>query len=252
MAVAPILFLSDLHLTQERPVPVELFRNFVGGPARGAAAIYILGDFFEAWVGDDDLTLPFHAAITAELAALSRSGVRLYFLPGNRDFLIGADFADKAGLTLLNDPHRVDLFGVPTLISHGDIFCTDDVAYQTFREQVRQPAWRQQFLAQPLASRREQARVLRERSEQAKAGKKPRIMDVNTDSVADAFRIHHADRLIHGHTHRPAKHQHVVDGRPRERWVLPDWYEQGGYLACDQHGCRPVEVTLPGEPNSAG
>jgi UDP-2,3-diacylglucosamine hydrolase len=240
--MSPVLFISDLHLTRERPQAALLLRRFLREVAPSATALHILGDFFEAWVGDDDLSEPFHADIAEALRTLSGHGTQVAFLPGNRDFLVGEAFARAAGLTLLPDPTRLDLFGVPTLLTHGDAFCTDDATYQAFRAQVRGAAWQQAFLALPLAERRALARELRERSEQAKAGKKPEIMDVNTEAVERAFRESRVDRIIHGHTHRPARHQHLVDGHPRERWVLADWYDTGAYLHCDAQGCRSVAL----------
>lgn len=231
-------FISDLHLTPERPLPVQLFYRFIKECAPQTQALYILGDFFEAWVGDDDLAQPFHRDIATALKSLSEQGVAVFFLPGNRDFLIGQAFAEAAGLTLLDDPTEVELFGVPTLLTHGDIFCTDDATYQDFRQQVRTPAWQQHFLAQPLAQRHVQAKTLRERSEHAKAGKKPEIMDVNNAAIGKMLEVHPVKRIVHGHTHRPARHEYPLNGEIGERWVLPDWYENGGYLACDEGGCR--------------
>lgn len=235
----PTLFLSDLHLSPERPGAAESFRRFLSETAPRADALYILGDLFEAWVGDDDLALPFHAGIAAELKRVAKNGVPVYFLPGNRDFLAGPDLARAAGLVLLEDPTRIDLYGTPTLLAHGDAWCTDDAQYQAFRAQVREPGWRAEFLDKPLAERHAIAAALRERSEQAKAGKRPEIMDVNPEAIAEAFRRHAVSRIIHGHTHRPARHLLSVAGRPCERWVLPDWYGAAcGYLACDASGCR--------------
>jgi UDP-2,3-diacylglucosamine hydrolase len=232
------LFISDLHLTPERPLPVQLFYRFIAEIAPGAQALYILGDFFEAWVGDDNLQFPFNNDIAAALRSLGQQGTQVFFLPGNRDFLVGSAFAEAAGLTLLADPTEVNLFGVPTLLAHGDSFCTDDVAYQNFRNQVRDPAWQQQFLAQPLEHRLALAKTLRERSEHAKADKKPEIMDVNNAAIDKMFDAYPVTRIIHGHTHRPTRHEHQLNGQTCERWVLPDWYESGGYLACDERGCR--------------
>jgi UDP-2,3-diacylglucosamine hydrolase len=233
------LFVSDLHLTPERPGAAASFRRFLSEKTPGADGLYILGDLFEAWVGDDDLTLPFHAEIAAALKRVAQDGVPVYLLPGNRDFLAGPDLASAAGLTLLEDPTRIDLHGTPTLLAHGDAWCTDDAQYQAFRAQMREPAWRADILKKPLAERHALAAALRERSENAKAGKRPEIMDVNPDAVAEAFRRHALSRIIHGHTHRPAHHLLDVDGRSCERWVLPDWYDAaGGYVACDASGCR--------------
>ncbi|MEW5770438.1 MAG: UDP-2,3-diacylglucosamine diphosphatase [Pseudomonadota bacterium] len=234
----PVLFISDLHLTPERPAPAALFHRFIRDIAPHAEALYILGDFFEAWVGDDDLGLPFHAGVAASLKGLADAGVRVYFMAGNRDFLAGPRLAAHAGWTHLADPCVIDLHGHPTLLSHGDAYCTDDPAYQAFRQQVRTAAWQADFLAKPLEERRAMARAIRERSEQAKAGKKPDIMDVNPDAILAAMRQAGVTRLIHGHTHRPARHFLRVDGVECERWVLPDWYESGGYLACDSNGCQ--------------
>lgn len=237
---AATLFISDLHLTVERPEPVQLFRRFLTERAAHAAALYILGDFFEAWVGDDELDQPFHQELARALRELAGHSVTVYFLPGNRDFLVGERLAREAGLALLPDPTVLDLGGSATLLTHGDQFCTDDAAYQAFRAQVRVPAWQQAFLAKPLAERHAMARAAREQSEHAKAGKRPEIMDVNPAAVAEAYRQYGVQRIIHGHTHRPARHDTRVDGVERERWVLPDWYETGGYLACDASGCRAL------------
>ncbi len=240
MLPPPVLFISDLHLAPERPLPVSLFHRFMEEIAPQAAALYILGDFFEVWVGDDDLGASFNDDIVRALRKLSNRGVAVFFLPGNRDFLVGADFARAAGLERLPDPTRIDLFGTPTLLSHGDIFCTDDTAYQAFRSHVRDPGVQAEFLSRPLAERHALTRALRERSEQAKADKKPVIMDVNADTVVQAIVDRDVARMIHGHTHRPARHIVHIAGKAVERWVLPDWYETGGYLRCDAEGCRAL------------
>jgi len=217
---------------------VQLFHRFINEVARNAQSLYILGDFFEAWVGDDNLAEAFNQAIANALNSLAAQGVDVFFLPGNRDFLVGPAFAKAAGLTLLPDPTPIDLYGIATLLAHGDQFCTDDGSYQAFRRQVRDPAWQQQFLAQPLPQRLALAAALRERSEHAKADKKPEIMDVNADAINAAVATYPVSRIIHGHTHRPARHETTLNGKTLERWVLPDWYETGGYLACDERGCR--------------
>ena len=247
----PALFISDLHLDPQRPETVVLFRDFMARTAPRAGSLFILGDFFEAWVGDDDLPAPFNADIVSALATLSAGGTALYFLHGNRDFLAGAAFARAAGLHLLPDPVRIELFGTPTLLSHGDVFCSDDGTYQAFRAQVRQRDWQTEFLGKPIEARHAFARALRERSEHAKAGKKPDIMDVNLDTVARHARAADVRRIIHGHTHRPARHVHDLGDRRIERWVLPDWHDTGGYLICDRSGCRalpwPRTEPSPGE-----
>ena len=238
----PALFISDLHLDPQRPQTVALFMDFVASTAPQAGSLFILGDFFEAWVGDDDLGSPFNSRILAALKALSDTGVAVYFIHGNRDFLAGAAFAHAGGLELLPDPVTLDLFGAPTLLSHGDLFCSDDGPYQAFRVQVRHPDWQRAFLAKPLAERHAVARALRERSEQSKADKKPDIMDVNPDTVAQYAQTAQVRRIIHGHTHRPALHAHALADRQIERWVLPDWYDTGGYLRCDPSGCRAISL----------
>ena len=233
----PALFISDLHLSPLRPEGVERFRRFIRDTASQAESLYILGDFFEAWVGDDQLADPFLAGIVSELRGLGERGVRIGFLPGNRDFLAGEGLARAAGMSLLPDPMRLSLFGVPTLLCHGDLFCTDDRAYQAFRSQVRAPAWQAAFLAKPIEARLAIAEDLRLRSETAKAGKSPEIMDVNEEAVRQAFQDYGVRRIIHGHTHRPARHGVALGDTQGERWVLPDWYEGGGYLRCDERGC---------------
>jgi UDP-2,3-diacylglucosamine hydrolase len=232
------LFISDLHLCPSRPATTRLFQNFLAGPARAAEALYILGDLFEYWAGDDDLGDPFNAAICAALRSLSDAGVPLYFMAGNRDFLAGEVFARAAGVKLLPDPVIVAVAGTSVLLMHGDTLCADDTAYQAFRAEVRSPEWRQAFLALPLAQRKVQIETLRRESEAQKRVKPIDIMDVNQAAVLQGLTLHRCNRLIHGHTHRPAHHRFELDGRPCERWVLPDWYENGGYLACDDVGCR--------------
>lgn len=238
------LFISDLHLCASRPQISRLFFHFIETSARTAQALYILGDLFESWVGDDDLDSPLNRAVCDALRTLSDSGVAVYLMHGNRDFLIAQGFATACGARLLADPTLVDLYGAPTLLMHGDTLCSDDKPYLAFRAQVRDPAWQAGFLAQPLATRRVMAQQIRTQSEQAKHGKAAEIMDVNPDAVVQALRIHGYPRLIHGHTHRPAQHVIEADGHACERWVLQDWYETGGYLRCDRTGCRPLPVIL--------
>jgi UDP-2,3-diacylglucosamine hydrolase len=231
------LFISDLHLKPEAPHLTRILLGLLAGAAPRADALYVLGDLFEAWPGDDDAADPFNAPVISAFRALSDRGVPLYFQHGNRDFLLGLEFARATGGKLLAEDLVVDLHGTPTLLMHGDQLCTDDVAYQQFRAQVRNPAWQQALLRQPLAARKQLARQLREGSDEAKSGKRLDIMDVNADAVAGAFRRHDVTRLIHGHTHRPAQHIHVVDGREHERIVLADWRNAGAYLEVDANGC---------------
>ena len=236
----PTLFISDLHLDDARPQVTELFGRFVDDEARQAEALYILGDLFEAWVGDDDPS-EVGAFVASKLRALSDGGVPVFFMHGNRDFLVGAAYADRAGMTLLHDPSVVTLYGRPTLLMHGDTLCTDDVAYQQFRAQSRDPRWQAQFLAQPLAARQafaDQARAA-SRAHQAglrEAGAMDAITDVAPATVEATLRRFGIDTLVHGHTHRPAVHQLTVDDCPRRRIVLGDWHEQGSVLRVDADG----------------
>ena len=237
-----VFFISDLHLCDSRPDINRVFFEFLRGPAREAEALYILGDLFEYWAGDDDLADPFNRSVAGALAEYSRTGIPLRFMHGNRDFLLGGEFAKACGITLLGDPHALDLLGTPTVLMHGDTLCTDDIDYQKFRAQVRSPAWQKGFLALPLEARKRQIEAVRQTSESEKTRKAPEIMDVNQGAVESALRAHAYPRLIHGHTHRPAKHIHHVDGRSCERWVLADWYRSGSYLRCDEHGCAPAQL----------
>jgi len=240
----PTLFLSDLHLSPERPSAVAAFHAFAAGPARAAAAVYVMGDLFDWWVGDDQLREPFIAPIVASLRALSLDGVPLFVARGNRDFMLGNAFERASGATLLPEQLLLDLFGVPTLISHGDELCTDDAEYQAYRARVRTPAAMRRLLRLPYFVRRIMASWLRRKSSSDKTLKPEYIMDVNAAAVAEAFRRHGAQRMIHGHTHRPNRHQHDVDGTLRERWVMADWHDRGHYLAVDEHGVH--ERTING------
>jgi len=220
------LFISDLHLSEERPEANERFFQFLEDDAAGAQALYVLGDLFEYWIGDDDLEEPFNAVIVGFFRRLTATGTRLYFMHGNRDFLVGEAFASATGATLLADPSVVD----GTLLMHGDTLCTDDLEYQAWRLTARSADWQREFLAQPLAERRETVHGLREKSKAVIQAKTAEIMDVNDAAVAEALRRHGVTRLVHGHTHRPGRHRLQVDGQHCERWVLPDWYGRGGYL----------------------
>ncbi|OGS90630.1 MAG: UDP-2,3-diacylglucosamine diphosphatase [Gallionellales bacterium GWA2_60_18] len=234
------LFISDLHLSPDQPNGMAAFRHFISTIAPQADTLYILGDLFEYWAGDDDLNDPFHAEVAAALGKLAAHGTRLYLLRGNRDLLMGAGFADACHATLLDDPVLVDVCGSPTLLSHGDTLCTDDTAYQQYRAQVHDSAFQRQFLAKPLAERKAYIENLRSRSTAEKQCKDCATMDVNDATVANLLRKHGYPRLIHGHTHRPNRHEHVVDGHRCERWVLGDWYETGSALRCDAQGCQSV------------
>lgn len=230
------LFISDLHLADERPAITEKFIAFLGDRARRADALYILGDLFEVWLGDD-LILPGYQPALQAMRALSAEGVPLYFMHGNRDFLCGERFAELSGAQLLGDPQLIDLYGEPTLLMHGDSLCIDDHAYQQFRSMVRDPAWQAEFLGKPPEERIALARQAREGSREHTAQTAEGIMDVNSESVAAVMRDHGVRRLIHGHTHRPAVHELQLGNQSATRIVLGDWYEQGSVLSCDTSGC---------------
>lgn len=238
-----ILFVSDLHLCRERPQTTRLFLGFLANQASEAHALYILGDLFEYWAGDDDIKDAHHRPVIEAMRVLADSGHKLYFMHGNRDFLIGSGFADVSGAGLLPDPLIIDVCGRPALITHGDMLCTDDVNYQVFRAQVRNLKWQTDFLAQPLDERKAQIEKLRSRSEQAKSYKDEAIMDVNAGAVSELLRQHdYPPLLIHGHTHRPARHRIELDGRICERVVLADWGDRGSYLCCDENRCEMMAV----------
>ena len=233
------LFISDLHLDESRPEITHLFLDFLKRDAGHAEALYILGDFFEAWVGDDDDSA-LGKQVTIALRELSDSGVPVFFMRGNRDFLIGHDFAQRTGLRILPDPCVLELYGKPTLLMHGDLLCSDDVAYQAFRAQVRSDAWQSQFLAQPLAARQAFAEQARSASKQHQSGlmneQQENIMDVTQSTMMSLMKRYGVNRLIHGHTHRPGIHQFYLDDVSSSRIVLGDWYTQGSVLRVDAEG----------------
>ncbi|MDT3669848.1 MAG: UDP-2,3-diacylglucosamine diphosphatase [Aromatoleum sp.] len=235
---ASALFISDLHLSDAQPATLRVFLSFLRGPARSAEALYILGDLFEYWAGDDDRDAPLHRTVQDALTDLSRAGVSIYFLAGNRDFLVGDAFAHAAQIELLPDPTLIEIAGQRVLLTHGDALCTDDQAYQAYRKQVRDPAWQSAFLGRPLGERKQIIESLREQSEAAKQVKATEIMDVNPSAVAALLREHAYPALLHGHTHRPAHHRLQVDGRDCERWVLEDWHNDAPYIRWDESGAR--------------
>lgn len=239
---ARTLLLSDLHLPVQ-PSPLrEAFQRFLEGPARTAETVYILGDLFEVWIGDD-LGLQAYAPEIGGLARLTQSGVRVGVMRGNRDFLLGADFEALSGTRLLQDPLPLDLYGVPTLLSHGDLFCTDDQAYQRWRRFAHNRWTQRVFLALPRAWRERIAGGVRGRSDQDKRAKTLDIMDVNPQALRAALAASGAQRLIHGHTHRPGEEILDVEGRRCERVVLADWRPQRlEYLEVSPEGLRRLEV----------
>src|SRR5262245_36845142 len=236
------LFISDLHLSPERPHINETFFRFLRDTAARAETLHVLGDLFENWVGDDDLADPFNASIADALRELARAGVALTFMQGNRDVLAGSGFAARCGATLIADPTILDLHGTRTLLLHGDTLCTDDVEYQKFRVIARDPAFQQRFLSQPIPERKQQMLDMRMKREQHAQVQAAEIMDAAPATVEKVLRDFGYPRLIHGHTHRPARHVHTVDGHRCERWVLNDWYLRGGFLRCDARGCKAEQL----------
>jgi UDP-2,3-diacylglucosamine hydrolase len=238
----PTLFISDLHLDEPRPQATRCLLELLAGRARDAAALWVLGDLFEAWIGDDD-DAPWLVPVLDGFAALAKT-VPLRVLHGNRDFLLGAAFAARTGATIETEPVVFDLHGTRTVLLHGDAMCTDDHAYQAFRAQVRRPAWQHGFLAQPLTARRDFAAQARAASQRENANKDSYLMDVSADAVATAFRTSGATRMVHGHTHRPARHALEVDGVARERWVLGDWHANGWVATLDAAGFRQEQIAF--------
>jgi UDP-2,3-diacylglucosamine hydrolase len=236
------LFISDLHIDESRPAITEQFLSFLAAEARDAEALYILGDLFESWVGDDAADTAQSAAITG-LHSLTSQGVPCFVMHGNRDFLLAAQFCRMSGAELLPDPLIVTLYGEPVLVTHGDALCTDDRAYQRLRATVRDAGWQRQFLALSIASRRALAGAARVGSQAHTAAVEYAITDVNADSVAMALRGAGTATLLHGHTHRPAIHPLQVDGRPCTRIVLGDWYDQGSLLRWDRNGPELVSLS---------
>lgn len=232
-----ILFISDLHLSATRPNAVDVFGRFLATRAAGARALYVLGDLFDAYIGDDDLGFP-NGQVGLALGALTAQGTPVHFQHGNRDFLLGLEFARRTGVSLLPDYAVVNLYGIPTLVTHGDLLCTDDVQYQTARARIRTPEWRQRALSKPLFIRRWYARWYRYRSGRDKRGKTVEIMDVNADAVIETMRRHGVTRLIHGHTHRPAVHEVALGGSSGQRFVLAEWQDRGETLVWTPAGCR--------------
>jgi UDP-2,3-diacylglucosamine hydrolase len=239
--VPSTLLLSDLHLSPQQALLTRGFETFCAGPARQAGGVYILGDLFDYWLGDDQLREPYYQDIARHLAGVAEAGVPVFLQHGNRDFLIGERFAHEARITLLPDPHVLDLHGVRTVLTHGDALCTDDADYQAARRFWRTPTRIRQYLALPYFLRRWVAWCFRRRS-RSKVQNKPEYQtDVNRDAVAACLLEHDADRMIHGHTHRPAICRFEVHGRERERIVLPDWRTGGPYLEMSETGHRILD-----------
>lgn len=240
-----ILFASDLHLSPRSPGATRLFLDFLGGRARQASELYLLGDLFETWIGDDDIDDPDNVAVVAALRAAADSGVNIAVMHGNRDFLLGEAFAAAAGVRLIDEPYILSTAEWQFVLAHGDALCLDDGEYMRFRDQVRSQAWQSAFLARPLAERRAIAAQMRAASEASQRDKHNPYTDLQPAATEDFLRQHGYATFIHGHTHQPATHDHIVDGIHVERWVLADWHEERGEcLVWDGEALRR-EAVLP-------
>ena len=246
-----LLLISDLHLSPSIPNTVDAFERFIERTASDAGAVYILGDLFEYWIGDDMLATPFAQQVARTLRSLSERGIALYLMQGNRDFLLGKRFADAAAGTLLPDPYVIEAFGRRIVLAHGDALCTADVGYQRFRRVSHSAAGRCFFLSWPLRWRLALAERMRHKSQTTWTAERMAVADVTQEAVTRLFRASGAGTLIHGHTHLPATHRQVIDAHDTERWVIPDWEldhgtPRGGYLKIDAHGvsAHPLD-TVP-------
>jgi len=240
----PTLFISDLHLDDRRPATTAQLLSFLLDEAVHADALYILGDLFEFWLGDD-VPSKCSVDVAGALQQLVQNGTRCYFMHGNRDFLLQKNYASLAGVELLPEEHVADLYGERVLLMHGDSLCTDDTAYQQFRTVVRNPAWQQDFLAKSPHERLQIALHARDASAAHKGELDMSIMDVNPDEVKAAFKRHGVYRMIHGHTHRPATHDLELQGRNAQRIVLGDWYAQGSVLRVQPGSCELSVLPQP-------
>ncbi len=241
------LFISDLHLCADRPAINDLFLTFLRTRATRADALYILGDLFEYWIGDDAADQPEFAPLIAGLRMLTAAGTPVYVMHGNRDFLLGPGFERASGCRLLSDPTCIDLYGTRVVLTHGDALCTEDTEYMRFRAMVRNKAWQHEVLSRSIAEREAIARKFRDASMTSTTSKKPEIMDVTPRAVDALLRESGVRDMIHGHTHRPADHRFLLDGHSARRVVLGDWYEQGSVLTCDASGWRLETIPVTGE-----
>jgi len=236
-------FISDLHLQEERPEVTEAFLSFLDSTAREAKHLYILGDLFEVWIGDDFKSELSHL-IKEKLLLLKATSTSVFAMHGNRDFLIGKRFCEDTGITLLDDPYKLDLFGKATLLMHGDLLCTKDVDYQEFRNMSRNPQWRKEFLNKPIEERERMAEALRLDSKEATNLKKDEIMDVTPEAVEEIMTLHNVELLIHGHTHRPKVHSLEINEIPAQRIVLGDWDKSAWYIWMDNKSCELKELPI--------
>jgi UDP-2,3-diacylglucosamine hydrolase len=235
------LYISDLHLEEGRPEIAEIFFRFLTHGIKEATALYILGDFFEAWIGDDDLS-DFNQSVINALQQATKKGLPIYFMHGNRDFLVGRRFLKATGCQLLPDEHVVKIAGVPTLLMHGDTLCTADIAYLKFRKKSRNWFMQQLFLLKSLKKRQAIAADMREKSKAYTSMASEKIMDVSQDAVQHVMQQHHVQHVIHGHTHRPAVHHFELNGQPATRTVLAPWHEHGSVLICEESGKQEMVI----------
>ncbi len=233
------LFIADLHIGGEQPLVAERFIDFLQTQTNSAEALYILGDLFEVWLGDDAIQADQQGVLDA-LKQLTHSGVPVFVMRGNRDILLGEAFEKMSGCHLLDDPTVIELYGQKTLLTHGDMLCTDDMEYQQFRNMVHNQEWQQQFLTQSVAQRIKIARQYRNESSARNQEKSAEIMDVNNDAVINLMQKQGVTRLIHGHTHRPAIHELTLDEQRGQRIVVGDWFQQNSQLVCDENGCELI------------
>ena len=236
-------FISDLHLQEDRPDITQAFIGFLDTTAKEAERLYILGDLFEAWIGDD-LKTELSLIIKEKLSLLNDSSTAIFAMHGNRDFLIGEKFCEDTGITLLDDPCKLELFGKATLLMHGDLLCTKDVDYQEFRNTSRNPQWRKEFLDKPIEERERMAEALRLDSKEATNLKKDEIMDVTPEAVEEIMTLHNVELLIHGHTHRPKVHSLEINEIPAQRIVLGDWDKSAWYIWMDNKSCELKELPI--------
>ena len=227
--MAKHLFISDLHLAPERPDIIQLFIQFLNNQAAQAQSLYILGDLVEYWLGDDDKAEGLKTVFDT-MQQLAKTGLKIYVMHGNRDFLMGEKFAQRCGCELIHEPYIAHLNNTPILLLHGDILCTDDLRYQELRKMLRNPAWQTDFLSKPVEEREQMAQALRKQSQEETQLKNTDIMDVNAQAVESAFIDNKVTLMIHGHTHRPAIHKLEINNKPATRIVLGDWYSQGSVL----------------------
>jgi UDP-2,3-diacylglucosamine hydrolase len=237
------LFISDLHLHESRPLITRAFFNFLETKVKSADALYILGDFFDAWIGDDD-DQPLISQVALALAKTADAGTKIYIMHGNRDFLIGEKFAHQAHAELIPEETVINLYGTPTLLLHGDSLCTADTDYMQFRSMVRDVNWQSQFIGQPLNVRRAIAQDLRTKSSEMNSLKAEDILDVTASEVEAMFQKYKTPLMIHGHTHRPARHYHQINNQQFERIVLGDWHDSLWYIQANPQGIELIEEAI--------